>query len=128
MKYSTRKRPPEVTAFPGNSTAQCREPTTPAQRKSLKKRPTGQQSAAQSPERCPRVQCKQLFALGPGRRPKNTPASPVEGNRSIPFPKQPALVVPVLSLETDQSSSVSQWPTEHQRITSPRYYPVTPSS
>ena len=58
----------------------------------------------------------------------STPASPVEGNKKLPFPKQLALIMPMFHLDTDHTSSAKQQPTEHQRATSPRYYPVVASS
>ena len=58
----------------------------------------------------------------------STPASPVEGNKNLPFPKQSALIMPMFYLDTDHSSSSKQQPTEHQRTTSPRYYLVVVSS
>ena len=105
--------------------------STPACRKdnnSLEKRPTGQGKVMLNPQRGAQEYPGSSLWCWDWQKTNRTLASPVEGNRSIPFLKQLALVMPVLSLDTDQSSSAIQQPTEHQRTTSPRYYLVTASS
>ena len=118
-----RKRPLEATASLQQLHNQCRESTAPAQRTDL----LAGTRDVKSPEEWPWAHWKQPMVFGSCQN-SSTPASPVEGNKKLPFPKQPALIVPVFHLDTDHTSSAKQRPTEHQRTTSPRYYLVVASS
>ena len=102
-----RKRPLGTTTFTGNSTENL-QPLPRKDAKSPEKRPTGWQVTLSPWRSAQEYTGSSLWCWNPAEDCRVPQLPPVEGNRSIPFPKQPALVVPMLSPDTDQTSNANQ--------------------